>query len=258
VAEIAVGHDHYMARRRDGTIVGWGYDVSGALGDGSEPASSNTLARVSGIDDAIDLDSYSRTVCAVRRGGSVWCWGECAEGQCGSAGAGLEAHVPVRVSGVDDAISVQIGRYAGCALRVSGEVVCWGNDGARGDGVPYQVNAYSTTPVPVPGLTEVESLESSTIATCAIRRGGELWCWGAYAVWRAPEYLTPRRITGLGEVLDVALGNLPGRPFGNEDGVICVLERGNRVRCWGQNRFGQNGDGTTTPSSTPVDVIGLP
>lgn len=50
-----------------------------------------------------------------------------------------------------------------------------------------------------------------------------------------------------GDVLDFALGT----------SHICVVRRRGEVQCWGQNAFGQLGDGSLTTSPLPAEVRGL-
>jgi alpha-tubulin suppressor-like RCC1 family protein len=52
---------------------------------------------------------------------------------------------------------------------------------------------------------------------------------------------------GLERAKKVVLGN----------GFACALAVDSSVRCWGDNTYGQLGDGTTEGSSLPVQVVGL-
>jgi alpha-tubulin suppressor-like RCC1 family protein len=41
------------------------------------------------------------------------------------------------------------------------------------------------------------------------------------------------------------------------DGFACAGLENGKVRCWGDNDYGQLGNGTTTDSPVPVEVVGF-
>ena len=72
---------------------------------------------------------------ALRNDGSVWAWGANVYGQLGD-GTSLTRNIPVRVSGIANAVAIAAGGEHSIALRSDGTVAGWGrNDlGQLGDG----------------------------------------------------------------------------------------------------------------------------
>ncbi|MFV1991758.1 MAG: RCC1 domain-containing protein [Acidimicrobiales bacterium] len=97
----------------------------------------------------------------------------------------------------------------------------------------------------------VVQVEGGSLHTCAITAGGGLQCWGANSYGQLGDGTTtdssvPVVVSGLQNgVLDVAAGLWHS----------CAVVSGGGVKCWGNNSFGQLGDGTTTDSSVPLDVL---
>lgn len=151
--------------------------------------------------------------CALKRDGTVWCWGHNERGQTGiqpemgdvCPGPGrVDAQAtyyyclrqPRQVPGLTDVVQVSAGYHSTCALRRDRTVWCWGtNTGIGGAPTPSEQCPWPRwdprhlTPSPgfcrprpaqVPGLTEVTfvSVGGDGDATCAVRSSGELWCWG--------------------------------------------------------------------------------
>lgn len=76
---------------------------------------------------------------------------------------------------------------------------------------------------------------------------GTARCWGKDFVYLNDAF-TPVPVSGLAGAVALASGHAHD----------CALLVDGRVVCWGRNTSGQLGDGTTTSSPTPVEVIGLP
>ena len=102
-------------------------------------------------------------------------------------------------------------------------------------------------------LTNVASVEAGAGHACAVTTAGAIKCWGlnvagALGDGTTTTRLIPVDVVGLGsDVASVSAGNAHS----------CAVTIDGGVKCWGYNIHGQIGDGTTTNSSVPVDVVGL-
>jgi alpha-tubulin suppressor-like RCC1 family protein len=122
-----------------------------------------------------------------------------------------------------------------CAIKSDATLSCWGynSSGQLGSG---DRNSY-LSPHPVAGLTDVSAVATGSDWTCAIHNGSNLSCWGN-------NVLRPALVAGQPVVSALAVGS----------GHYCFVWAG-YVSCVGGNQSGQLGNGTTTPSATPVGVF---
>lgn len=142
-----------------------------------------------------------------------------------------------------------------CALLVDGTTKCWGFGlfGHLGHGG----DDYSSLPVTVDLGGTPEYISGGSASTCSVVRLSNnarvLKCWGAY--------LPGHPLTGSGRPNSPTLVDVGGTPQkvcvsgGAESLTTCVIMSGSGVlKCWGSNRKGSLGQGTTTPSSTALVV----
>lgn len=81
-----------------------------------------------------------------------------------------------RIAGLDDVGSVA----TSCALRVNGEVWCWGWF-VREPGIWYEPSDPLPAAAPVVGLHDVTAITAGRNFVCALTSKSEVWCWGANA-----------------------------------------------------------------------------
>jgi alpha-tubulin suppressor-like RCC1 family protein len=153
--------------------------------------------------------------------------------------------VPARTK--DSVVSLALGRAHSCAVLYQGGAACWGaNDaGQLGDGTT------TDRPTPPPRATSALGAGAGGDETCILAGFGGPACAGKNDLGQigngtttdASTFLAPRSDVSLGASNVVAVGS----------GHACTLHGGD-VYCWGDNTYGQLGDGTFRTARVPVRV----
>ncbi len=147
---------------------------------------------------------------------------------------------------------IAAGALHSCAHVEAGGVTCWGNNqfGQLGDNTVTQ----RPTPVDVSGLGGgLAAITSGLFHDCALTTAGGVKCWGNNFSGQLGDNSTRDRLVPV-EVSGLARGMAAISAGGDH---TCALTIGGGVKCWGNNSYGQLGDGTTTQRLIPVDVAGL-
>ena len=255
VTAVAAGGKHSLALLGNGTVVGWGGDGFGELGNGTSTTRVDVPVPVNGLGNVTAIAAGHKFSLALLGDGTVRAWGN---GQYGKLGNGSEkargSTVPVQVKGLGGVTAISAGFFHALALLRNGTVMAWGNGdyGELGNGTIVN----SDVPVQVSGLTGVKQISAGGIHSLALLSDGTVWSWGGdeYGQLGLGEKVThrtdvPVRVLGLSGVKAISAGM-----FYN----LALLSNGT-VMAWGYNHSGQLGDGLADlhPHGTPVQVQGL-
>ena len=168
----------------------------------------------------------------------------------------VEALFPIDVAAAPRASVVQlaVGGDHSCALLSTGQVRCWGwnEAGEIGDGT---TSDHDYSPTLVLGVVDATAIAAGDHFTCALLADQTAKCWGyncqgqlGLGTQACPYGVpTPAQVLGLHGVVQLAAGAAHA----------CALLEDGTVECWGDNRVGQLGDGTTIDRTRPVPALGF-
>jgi alpha-tubulin suppressor-like RCC1 family protein len=170
---LAVGAKHTLALKDDGTVVSWGSNANGQLGDGTS-VNRLTPAAVPGLTGVVAIAAGPQNSFALLADGTVKGWGANDRTQI-SPGASILTS-PTLVAGLTSIVEIASGTGHLLARRSDGTVWAQGDNsqGQLGDGT----RVSSSSPVAVQGLTAAVAIAASAQSSHALRPGAELLAWG--------------------------------------------------------------------------------
>lgn len=215
--------------------------------DGGSPDAGPTDP--SGI---VEISAGALHTCARRTDGAVFCWGDNAAAQLGSGSASDLEDRPILAMTTADIRQLALGAAFTCTW--SNQVSCFGADdrGQAGDGTVDPVMPARSTMI---GSEDVCALTAGGAFACMIRgvTCESLRCTGDNTHGQLGDGSTD---SGSAVPTTVITGDTPVQIDGGAQHV-CMVGAAGLASCWGNNDFGQLGDGTTTSSNLPVRVAKL-
>lgn len=257
VTALSSGESHSVALRDDGTVIAWGRNDLGQLGDGTNnwryggtntiPATPSVVVTADGapLDKVVRVSAGYHCPLAIRQDGTLWSWGY--EG-CRSSdtdpvtGSSLVAQPVSRIDGtpLSDVVAAAGGVHHSIAVLDDGTVWTWGvsnlGSGLAASGRAQQV--LISAGVPLTGAVHVVSRADRPHVLLA---SGEVY------TWIGTSYATPVELSAgvpLTDATELETGTWH----------YLVKRADGTMWAWGEGTSGQLGNGASLTQAYPVQV----
>jgi alpha-tubulin suppressor-like RCC1 family protein len=292
VTSVAVGGDYTCALTTAGGVKCWGRNIWGELGDGTNDTSLVPVDVLGLTSNVTAIAAAEYHACALTTSGGVKCWGYNDYGRLGSETEEDFSLVPLDVGGLTSGVSaIALGYDFSCALLENGNVKCWGD---RFDLQAGSTESFTFSPYDINGLpNNLIAINAGNYHACAWTEDGLAYCWGSSGLPNsdlAPidldekvtavaggQYFTciltaSGAVQCLGENYVGQLGDgttLEREIWEDVEGLnrgvtaiaagdyhACAVTDDGGAVCWGNNAYGQLGDGSL-PRLRPVEAMAL-
>jgi alpha-tubulin suppressor-like RCC1 family protein len=246
-SDIEVGEELACGITTQGETYCWG---------GSNMGLQPMPVRISGDSGFTSLAVGTRHACGLTGGGAAYCWGDELRGALGDGVDQVFVTLTATpVAGGLRFVSLGAGWESACGLADSGDVYCWGASDVVGESLtPRRVQA---------GFGFTRMVYGDALAglgrACAQAAAGTLYCFRYEPHEQLPQP-TPAAVPLPGGAIarqfsvgGVALGEI-GFPSSVQVFQACAVDGAATAWCWGDNKVGQLGDGTTTAHGAPAVV----
>jgi alpha-tubulin suppressor-like RCC1 family protein len=238
--KVAMGDNHGVWLKADGTVWAWGGNGHGQLGaDGGNAYKAVLVPGLAGVRDIAAGDHFTA---AVKNDGTLWTWGGNADGELGN-GTTQDSPKPARVASLNGVSAVAAGGRHILALRSDGTVWEWGK---------VLVGPPSALPRRVEDFAGAVAIAASDKHSAALKSDGTVWIWGDHGAGDLGNgnyglAAAPMQLRGLSDITAIAAGYQ----------LTVALKKDGTVWSVGYGAAGQLGNGLKDNAAKPVMVSGL-
>jgi cysteine-rich repeat protein len=253
---MAAGDTVSYAVLANGNVMWWGkretdYDYTNSAPIYTTSSTPVQIANLGNTTDLVTATFGDGATCALVNDKTVHCWGSMVAYNGSSGFFSMPTDIGlIGVTGISGGASFN------CASLSGGGVKCWGfgiESQALGTGASYAYtpvvvgsDSGCTSPSICPYTGTISKVRSGDYFSCALKSTGEVDCWGSNQYHQlGPNgggvFSTgwPLPVDGLSSVKDLT--------GGAEN--ACAIDTSGGIKCWGDDSYGQLGDGVTSVGS---------
>ena len=269
IGNFSLGDRHSAAITNMGRVFTWGWNFYGRLGDGtatskSTPTDITSMFELNTGEKVLTITMGVSNSAAKTTEGRIFVWGENSTGQLGD-GSILNKTVPTDITGQFDLetneviVVISLGAVHSAAFTSKGRLFTWGGNayGQLGDGTggikvnPTEITQFLT-------YTEGEfiiGIDLGRYNTVVLTSKGDVYTFGLNDRGQLGDGTLDNKNTPTDIKAQFSLE--PEETFikvASGYSHMLLITSQHRIFTWGDNEFGQLGDGDTVHKSTPIEI----
>ena len=257
VTAIAAGNSSSVALDGQGHVWTWGLGADYVLGRSNKANHTASAVEVPGIPPAVAIAESYNTDVAITASGAVYGWGDSGGALC--TGNTNKVRRPERLTALNHVVMAAGAGGHMLYLLADGTLKTCGNnvDGQLGDGT---LNP-SYVPVTVTGLppSRIVALSAGWRDSTVLLANGQVWDWGFNQSGNLGDGVTADSDVPVKADLPSAAKEIYQGGSDHQNGQSLALLSNGQVWGWGNNSYGQLGDGgTKLVNPTPGRVSNVP